>query len=155
MKFGRACESGFSLIEVMLAVVLIAVISMIAIPRFDGRIVGSVSAMSSAREVVGDMRLCRSLAISRAATNPSGYSVQMQGGSPYTGYAFVNSGTGQVIEAKSFPGGITATGHSQYSFGPLGSLLTGSGTRLAITGGSRSFQIDVNAANGSAWITEL
>jgi len=145
---------GFSTVELLLAVTLIAVITVIAVPRFGGDGLGSVSARSAAREIAGDMRLCRTLAISEASGNPSGYSIRMDGSAPYSGYSLVNRGSGGVVWTKTFPDGVTASGNSEFRFGPLGSLMGSSGTALTVTGGSKSCVLNLTAANGTVRITQ-
>lgn len=154
MTTRRLDDAGFSTIELLLAVALIAVVTMIAVPRFGGDILGGVSATAAARELAGDLRLCRTLAITEADSNPSGFAIQMDGGAPYSGYRLVNRGSGGTVTAKTFPDGITASGHSEFKFGPLGSLLGGSGTTLTLSGGSKNCFLNVTAANGSVRITE-
>ncbi len=150
----RPSENGFSVIELLLVLVLISVIAMIAVPRFGDHILGPASAMAAAREMAADLRLCRTLAVTHGSTNSTGYAVQMQGTAPYTGYVIVDSESSVVASAKTFSDGVAATGDAVFSFGPLGNLATGSGTTLVLTGGSKTCQLDLTAANGSVFITE-
>lgn len=151
--FSPSC-AGFSLIELVLVVALVAVIAAIAVPRFDANILGKVSSMAAARELAGDLRLCRTKAVTEASTNPSGFAIKMTGSSPYEGYKLVNRGTGKSVVTKTFADGITAKGHSEFRFGPLGSLVGGSGTKLTLTGGGKDSHLNVTAANGSVRITQ-
>jgi type II secretory pathway pseudopilin PulG len=147
--------AGFTMIEAVLVLVLIAVMGTIAIPRFAGEMLNATSAIGASRELSSDMRLCRSMAIANAGTNPTGYALKMIGTTPYPGYELVDLQTATTLSTKNFPAGVSATGDDEYRFGPLGNLLTGSGTSCTISGSGKHFQLTVTVATGSVIIQEL
>lgn len=155
MSNGCGSERAFSLVELVLVVALLAVIAAITVPRFGGDLLDQSAASAAAREVAADLRLCRSLAVSKAAVNSAGFALRMMGGEPYAGYEIVDRMTGAVVIAKSIPAGVACTGDGEFRFGPLGNLLAGSGTVLSLSGDGRIYVLRLAAATGSLKVEEL
>lgn len=152
MDAERRFESGFSLIELILVLVLFAGLAMIAVPRLDGHIMGKSSLDAAAREIVGELRRCRSLAVSNAATNPEGFSLRLTNGD--VNYEIVNLATSETLTIKEVPAGVELSGDDEFRFSPLGSLGNGSGSVLTLERGDDSVTVTVIAATGSVFIEE-
>jgi Tfp pilus assembly protein FimT len=134
---------------------LIAILAAIAIPRFDWSIMESSSVVAAAREISGDLRLCRDRAISEAGTNPEGYAIRMSGkGSSYAAYEIVNLATSETVSTKNLHSAVTCTGDVEFHFGPLGNLVAGSGSTLQLSGGGKQTVLRVIPATGAVMIEE-
>jgi hypothetical protein len=149
-KFNRA----YSLVELILVVIFVGIFSAIAIPRINFAIISKQKVGPVARKVVTDLRRTRVLAITDAANNSDGFILDMTGGGPYTGYEIINDDTGAVVDTQTFGSDIECTGDGRFEFGPLGNLITGSGTALNIASEGRSFTIDIISATGTVKCTE-
>lgn len=147
-------RAAFSLVELVLIVAIIGVIAIIAVPRFGGDALNLLSATTTAREIASDMRLARSLAISKASTNSQGYAVRMTGSSPYSGYQIVNLMTDETVSTKTVLAAVSCTGDAEFRFGPLGNLATGSGTALSVSGDGKQYALTLTAATGSVTMQE-
>jgi prepilin-type N-terminal cleavage/methylation domain-containing protein len=142
-------KAAFSLVESIIVVLIVGVLAVIAIPRFNYAVISKYKAESTAAKVVTDLRRTRSLAISNAATNTAGFALNMTGSSPYSGYEIVNLDTSEVVDSHSIDSAVTCTGGSAFQFGPLGSLKAGSDTQLTIAAEGRSSTITITGATGA------
>ena len=149
-KFNRA----YSLVELILVVLFIGIFAAIAIPRINFAIISKQKVDTVAKKVVTDLRRTRVLAITDAANNSDGFILAMTGGGPYTGYEIINDNTSSVVDTHTFGSDIACSGDGKFEFGPLGNLVTGSGTVLKIGAGDRSFSIDIISATGTVKCTE-
>jgi len=143
-------KKAFTLAELIVIVLIVGVIAFIAVPRLDFSGVSRMKSETVAKKIVTDLRRVRELAISDAANNTNGYSVLMTGPSPYTGYQIKNLKTSAIADTQTIPAGIscTTTGGSEFKFGPLGNTLTGSGTRIIVSGSGKISTIDITSATG-------
>ncbi len=89
-------RASFTLIELVLTVMLLAILAGIAIPRFGWGTIDKVDARTCARQFANYLKLARSLAITNAADNTSGYKVVVSG--PFTSYSIINAGTEDVVK---------------------------------------------------------
>ena len=149
-KFNRA----YSLVELILVVVFVGIFAAIAIPRINFAIISEQEIDTVAKKIVTDLRRTRVLAITDAANNSDGFILDMTGSGPYTGYEIINDDTGAVVDRHTFGPDIACDGNGKFEFGPLGNLVTGSGTVLKIAAGDRSFVIDIISATGTVKCTE-
>ena len=149
-------RKAFSLAELMVIVLIIGAIAFITVPRLNFSGVSRMKSETVARKIVTDLRRVRELAISDAANNTNGYSLLMTGSSPYTGYRIKNLKTSAIVDTQTIAGGIncTTTGGSEFKFGPLGNTLTGSGTRITVSGSGKINTIDITSATGMIKCTE-
>lgn len=112
---------GFSLIELILIVALLAILVSIAIPRVGWETMGKVQAETSARQFSDHLKLARSLAITYAGANSNGYRVVLSGG--FTSYTIINGGTSQTVKGPvETPEGVVCSGASNFVFTPLGQI---------------------------------
>jgi prepilin-type N-terminal cleavage/methylation domain-containing protein len=120
-------RAGFTLIELALTVVLLAILVSIVIPKIGWGTMGKVQAETAARQFSDYLKLARSLAITHASTNSSGYKVVISG--PFTSYSVINVATSEVVKGPiDIPEGVTCSGASEFHFTYLGQLPDGSST---------------------------
>jgi len=72
----------------------------------------------------------------------------MQGGAPYRSYVITNLKTSEVVDTYAIDSEVSCTGDTLFKFGPLGNLLTGSGTSLTVSSNGKSFAITIVSATG-------
>jgi hypothetical protein len=78
----------------------------------------------------------------------------MTGSAPYSGYQIQNLNTSTVVDSHTIDSNINCTGSSQFRFGPLGNLLTGSGNQLVVSASGKTFTITLTPATGTVKCTE-
>ena len=145
---------GHTLIELLIIVLFISAMAYIAVPRLQFATVRGKQADAVARKIMTDLRRTRMLAISDAATNTSGFRLEMTGSSPYTGYRIIDLSDSSVVDTISINSVVTCTGGSQFSFGPLGNLQTGSSTQLVVSYSGKTFTLDITSATGAVKCTQ-
>ena len=150
----RGCRKAFSLAELVLVAMLLGVMAYVAVPKLQSAILHKQKADSTAQTIVTDLRLARRLAIAHAATNVAGYALNMTGESPYSGYQIENLDTSEIVETGTIDSQVSCTGGSDFQFGPLGNLLTGSDTQLTVSADGKSFTITVISATGAVKCAE-
>jgi prepilin-type N-terminal cleavage/methylation domain-containing protein len=141
-------RKAYSLIELIIVVLILAALSFVAVPRLQYAAVHRQRSETVARKIVTDLRRTRSLAILHAADNNVGFAINMSGSPPYSGYQIVNLSDSSVIDSHSIGSSITCSGGSQFKFGPLGNLKTGSGTQLTVTADSKTCTVTIVSATG-------
>jgi len=118
-------RAGFTLVELILAVVVLAILVSIAIPRIGWDTMGKVQVETAARQFSDYLKLARSLAITHASSNSSGYKVVLS--EPFTSYSVINVATSEVVKGPiDIPEGVSCSGDSEFQFTPLGQLQGGS-----------------------------
>jgi len=115
-------RTGFTLIELVLTVAVLAILASIAIPRIGWGTMGKVQAETAARQFSDYLKLARSLAITHASSNSEGYKVVLSRRRPYT-YSLINADTSDVVKGPiALPEGVDRNGDRTYRFKPLGNL---------------------------------
>ena len=115
---------GFTLTELILTVAILAVLVSIAIPRIGWDTMGKVQSETAARQFSNYLKLARSLAITHASSNGSGYKVVLSG--DFTSYRIVNADTSETVKGPvDIPQGVICSGDSEFHFTPLGELQGG------------------------------
>ncbi|MCX5632239.1 MAG: type II secretion system protein [Phycisphaerae bacterium] len=113
---------GFTLIELILVVVILAILASVVIPRAGWGTMSKVQAETAGREFCNYLKLARSLAITHASSNSEGYKVVLSPSQPYT-YSLSNVATSEVIKGPiALPQGVSRSGDRTYQFTPLGNL---------------------------------
>ena len=147
-------KRAFTLTELILVVIFIGVFAAISIPRLSFAVISKQNADRHARKIVTDLRRTRTLAISNAANNTAGFTLNMAGSAPYFAYEIVNLDTGATIDSHIIGSDVSCTSGSQFEFGPLGNLLTGSDTELTVSAEEKTFVITIISATGMVKCTE-
>ncbi len=141
-------KSAYSIIELIVVVLIVGALTLIAVPRLNMAALYRKKAHTVAKKIVTDLRRTRRLAISYAATNSSGFSLNMAGSSPYAGYQIVDDSNSVAVDSHSIDPQISCSGGDNFSFGPLGNLLTGSDTELTVSASGRTYTITVISGTG-------
>jgi len=123
MKRGPdSVRTGFTLIELILMVAVLAILVSIVIPRIGWETMGKVQAETAARQFSDYLKLARSLTITHASSNSEGYKVVLSPSQPYT-YSLINADTSDVVKGPiALPEGVARSGDRTYQFTPLGEL---------------------------------
>ena len=147
MRFEKA--RAFSLVEVIIVVLFVGLFAAIAAPRFNFAVPSKQRAEATAEKIMAGLWRARRLAISDAANNAEGYTVNMLGPSPYTGYTIDNLGTSTTVDSHTIDSSVSCTGGAAFTFGPLGNLQAGSDRQLTVSASGKTFTITVAAATGA------
>lgn len=149
MRKHSLIRRGFSLIELLLIVMILAVMAGMVVPRIGWGLVGTLESEAAAKQFSGYLKMARLLAITHASTNSSGYKVVLSPSQPYTSYIIVNAGTSANIKtAVNIPSGIACTGDRVFQFTPLGNLNGASQLSVQFTKADDSTTITVTPAGG-------
>jgi len=143
-KQGRA----FTIVELVVVVIVLAIIGAVAVPRFNYSAVASSRASCLAGRIVTDLRLTRTLAMSNAAVNEDGFALEMTGSSPYAGFEIVDLSNNSRVASYEIDSGVTCTGGASFLFEPSGVLKSGSAGSLNVSGGKRTFLISIVPSTG-------
>jgi Tfp pilus assembly protein FimT len=147
-------KGAFTLVELILIVLFVGILAFIVVPRMNLSAISKQKAETTARKIITDLRRTRRLAISDAANNTAGFALKMTGSSPYTGCEIENLDTAETVDTHTINSTITCTGGSEFNFGPLGNLLSGSDTQLSVEAPGRTFTITITSATGMIKCTE-
>ena len=141
-------HKAYSLAELILVVLFIGILAAVAVPRINFAIISKQKVDTVAEKVVTDLRRTRRLAITDAATNTTGFGIQLTGSNPYTGYEIWDRSKSVLIDSHKLDSDITCTADSNdFRFGPMGNAVAG-GTTIKISSSGRSFTITVVPATG-------
>jgi len=143
----KKSANGYSIVELIIVVLFIGIFAAISVPRINFAIITKQSSDTIARKIVTDFRRTRRLAISNAADNANGFSMQMSGTAPYSGYRIINLKNGMVVDTHTINPDVRCIGDQIFNFGPLGNLLAG-GNKLVVGTAEKSFDIVIVPATG-------
>ena len=142
-------RKGYTLVEMVFVVIFVGILAAIALPKINFAIVRKQKSDTVSRKIVTDLRRTRRLAITDAANNTTGYELEMVGSPPYTSYQIDNlDPIESTIETHTIDAEVECTGDTNFKFGPLGNLLTGSGSTLNIIAEGKSYTITVTSSTG-------
>lgn len=141
-------RNGYSMVELVVVVLILAVLTCLAVPRLRFDAVGKVDAEAVARRISTDLRLARSRAILQATQSPAGCALTMTGSEPYQGYDIVDLRDSTLIASHDLPADVRCTGGRRFEFSPLGGLKEGSDTELQVSSQGRTLTVSVLAATG-------
>lgn len=141
-------KKAFTLVELIIVVVFLGIFAAISVPRLNLSIISKQKADCQARKIITDLRRTRTLAISDAANNTNGFALKMTGTAPYSAYEIVNLDTEATVDSHTLNSAVSCTGGANFGFGPLGNLLSGSDTELAVSAQGKTFTISIIPATG-------
>jgi prepilin-type N-terminal cleavage/methylation domain-containing protein len=129
----RNWQSGFTIIEIILVMMIIAILAAVAIPRFDFATSSRASVDGAANMIASDIRYAQEFAmanrISKSVTFTSGSSV----------YTF--SPVNNLDSSGRLPSGVTVDSNFTVTFNSLGEPTTGGGGSFTISGGAKRITI--------------
>lgn len=137
-------DKGFTLIEALMIISIIAILSALAIPRFAS--VGKKSAYMVSRQIVVDMRYARSLAVTTGTTHIIKFFPA--GGSNYSSYGIFRDADPdvQVGDLRRIPETVTCTSSiGQFNFEKLGNATGGT---ITLNDNAKQFVVYVIASTG-------
>jgi MSHA pilin protein MshC len=130
-------QKGFTLIEILLVIVVVAILAAVAIPRITKTgLYGRYLVYTTAHRIATDMRLARRLAVTTGdvhlficssaggSSDFNEYQIERQSGVSWT----------QVGEVKNIPDDITVSGDQEVQFNANGSA-----------GGDEAFRYDIDS----------
>jgi len=154
----KTAKKGVTLVELLIVMLIMGVLAFVAVPRMGLATIVMGKSQTAANTMAAAIRHSRTLAITKAAQYPQGFSLNMTGpSSSYTGFRIVNVQTGQVVESGTIPSKVTCTtdGDGIFWFGPFGNSTGGTGNlTISIIGGGKSSLISVVSATGMVKCTE-
>ncbi len=156
----RRASGGFTIIEILIVVVILAIAAMTAIPMISSA--GSIQVRSVANMIAADLEYAKSLAITKGQrfsvvfdTSADSYRIADQDGTTILhpvkkGFDYVIDLQDEGLEKADITGADFA-GSSQVEFDYLGSPLNG-GT-VTVQGGNTTLTISVEAVTGYITVT--
>ena len=146
-------RNGYTLVELILVVLIIAVLTSVAVPRFSWGAVWGAKADAFVQQLTTDLRRARAHAIGQAAQNPVGFALVMD--APHGTYRILDLHDSTVVAACTIPAEVRCTDGQRFEFGPLGNLREGSDTRLRVTCESRAYTLTMVRATGTVkWVRD-
>ncbi|MCH8119420.1 MAG: prepilin-type N-terminal cleavage/methylation domain-containing protein [Planctomycetes bacterium] len=137
-------RAGFTLVELIMVVAVLAILTAIAIPRMGWGMMDKMQAETTARKFSDHLKLARSLAISNAGSNSSGYQVVLTG--QFASYSLINVATSGVVKGPfEISEGVTGTGETTFVFTPLGKLQSGTTKTVQFTKSGNTSIVTVTA----------
>ena len=139
--------AALTLIEVLLAAVLLGILSSVVLIRLGSQSIGNPGAQAMARRLALDLQHARSLAITERVNHYVGFDANGSSLQGYTIYRTASPSDIAVEEYRSFNRGVTATGNTtRAEFNPTGAAL--SGYSFQVSGPSENHTVTVIAATG-------
>ncbi len=142
-------RAGFTLIELIMVVAILAIMTAIAIPRIGWGSMDKVQAETTARQFSDYLKLARSLAISNAGSNSSGYEarvlISLMTGEMRLVLVIVNRGTSEEVKNYMIPKDVTRSGDHTFQFTPLGTLQSGTTQTVQFTKSGYTSTVTVTA----------
>ena len=136
-------KKGYSLIELIVVVLIVGALTFIAVPRLNFGALYRKQAHTVAKKIVTDLRRTRTLAISNAAANPTGYTLRISGST----CLIINDANGATVDSLAIDSHISCGGGTEFRFGPLGNLRT-AGSPLTVSAEGETYTITVIPGTG-------
>ena len=136
-------KTGYSLAEMLIVVLIIGALTFIAVPKLNFAALYRKQAHTVAKTIVTDIRRTRTMAISKAATNTTGFTLSITGSS----YQIIDDSNSVTVDSETINSHISCGGGTVFRFGPLGNLRSAS-TPLTVSAEGRTYTITVISGTG-------
>ena len=143
-----AKRTAYSLAEMIVVVMILGALAFIAIPRLNFAALHHKQANAIAKKIVTDLRRTRTLAISKAATNTTGFTLSISG----SNYQIIDDSNSVTVDSQTIDSHITCGGGTVFRFGPLGNLRAGA-TPITVSSEGKTYTITVITGTGIAECT--
>jgi hypothetical protein len=127
---------------------ILGALAFIAIPHLNFAALHHKQAHTVAKKIVTDLRRTRTLAITKAATNQTGYTLSITGSS----YQIIDDSNSVTVDSQTIDSPVTCGGGTVFSFGPLGNLRAGT-TPITVSSEGKTYTITVITGTGIAECT--
>ena len=141
----RNPQSGMTLIEFILMMVIIGILSAVAIPRFDFATSSRASLDGAAYMIASDIRYAQEFAM---ANRVSKSVVFVSGSATYT-----FNPTSGLDPSGQLPSGMTIGNNFTITFNSLGEPTTGGGGSITVSGGGQTKTISIVNYTGKVTIS--
>ena len=137
-------RTGYSLAEIIMIVMILGAMTFIAVPRLNFAVLYRNQSHMVAKKIVTDLRRTRTMAISKAASNPTGFTLRVAGST----YQIIDDSNSVTVDSQTIDSHISCGGGTDFRFGPLGNLRSGSSSQLTVSAEGRTYTITVISATG-------
>ena len=135
-------RKGYTLLEILFVVIVLAILAGIAIPRLGVGFSTKMKVKTAAQRLVSDLRYTRRLAI----TNNEDYRLSVD--SSEKEYSIYDSGDTQVGETRSVDSDITISTDKDFIFESLGNASVSSDTDISLSASGNQADITMTTATG-------
>lgn len=135
-------NGGYTLIELVFVVIILAVLAAIAIPRLGVGFTVKMKVKTETRRLVSDLRLTRSLAV----TNNENYKLSVDASAKE--YRIYDSADTQAGETRNIDSDITISADKNFIFESLGNASATSDTGISLSAEGHQADIAVTTATG-------
>ena len=136
-------KRGYTLIEVLFVIIVLAILAGIAIPRLGVLFSTKMKVKTAAQRIVSDLRYARRLAITN---NKDNYKLSID--SSENEYRIYDPGDTQIGETRSIDSDITISADKDFIFELLGNASISSDTNVSLSAGGNQADIIVTVATG-------
>jgi Tfp pilus assembly protein PilE len=136
-------KTGVSLIELIIIVLIVGALAFITVPRMNFAALYRKQAHTVAKKITTDLRRTRTLAISNAATNPTGFTFRITGST----YQIIDDSNSVTVDTQIIDSHMSCGGGTEFRFGPLGNLRAAD-SPLTVSAEGRTYTITVVSGTG-------
>jgi len=135
-------KTGYSLVEVLMVVCLLAILAAIAVPRMGADFIVKMKVRTTARNLMSDLRYARRLAITRNESHT------LNVNAANNEYSIHNSAGAQVGETRSVDSAITLDADKTFMFESLGNANFVSDIGVSLSTDGNKAELTIIAATG-------
>ncbi len=142
-------KKGFTIIEILFVVIVIAILAAVAIPRLGVPFTVKMKVKTTARRLTSDIRLARRYAI----TNNQNYKLSVN--AAQKNYGIYDSTDTQVGITRTIDSSITISANKNFIFERLGNASVISDTGISLSADTNQWNITVTTATGMVKMEEV
>ncbi|MCG8696465.1 MAG: prepilin-type N-terminal cleavage/methylation domain-containing protein [Bacteroidales bacterium] len=144
-RCSKASSCGFSLVELILVVSLLAIITSITVPRLNYGAINNATVKTTAQRFASTLRLARSFEIANSGSNEQGYRVVIDTDS----YSLLHA-TSLATERGpiTIPAGVSTSGDTTFQFNRLGESSDGLGKTVTFSNSEVSYVVTMTGVGG-------